>query len=273
MPAATMLLISTFIVSAFAPKLAMAARPTVYSDGLKAYQNGDLREAQASLLQVDSEKTPHAAYLLGIINEQRGQYKEAIRWYDQYAVHGSPSSALYQAARAHKAFSLVMDGQFQRAQARIAEAPAESKDVNTCLVFALAELSLGIKDHDKTSAEKAAKRYRLILDSLDPESADAMNGYGRAQLLLGDLDKSNAKAHLTLARDHFIAATKKNPLPVYFNNLGVSYFWLEDRERAKASFQEAIRRADTNSIEHRDSVKKAKDNLELLGRAAGRSGG
>lgn len=246
-----------------APAMSMAGP---FASANAAYESGDYSQAEKLLASVSYRKIPYAAFLMGMINEHTGRYATATYWFDTYASQAAHSEGLLMSARAHAAFCLVAVNEFQRAQIRLTNAPAEGNDVNASLVFALAQLNIGLKDTDKnrrlSAATGAAKRYKYIIDRLDPQNADALNGYGRAKLLLAELIGGSraVTSERTEAKNYFKRAIEQRRSPVYFNNLGVALYWLGDYAEAEKNFHLALTEPGGNDVVHAN----AKRNLLLL---------
>ncbi len=233
-----------------------------YILGLTAYEAGNLDEAKAKLLSVDASKTPHAAYMLAVIAERQGRYAEAIRNFNVFLVNEKPSSELIESAKAHRAFCLVANGEYDRAAQRIADAPTQTKLLAPSLVLAVTELKYAIAKRSTTFAQKSISRYKYVLDKHDADSPDAFNGLGRAYLLIGELDKSSSVTNYAESCSYFARAVERRTIPVYCNNYGVSLYRIGRNDEAAVQFRKSIQIADP--VKDHEVIRKAERNLRLV---------
>jgi tetratricopeptide (TPR) repeat protein len=244
------------------PLSAEGAGRSDYILGLTAYEAGDLDGAKAKLIAVDASKSPHAAYMLAVIAERQGKYADAIRNFNMFLVNAKPSNELIESAKAHRAFCLVANGEYNRAAQKLVDSPSQTKLPAPSLVFAVTELNYAIAKRSVTYAKQAIIRYRYVLDKHDAESPDALNGLGCAYLLMGELDKSSSVTNYAESCSYFARAVERRTIPVYCNNYGVSLYRIGRNDEAVTQFKKAIQIADP--AKDREVIRKAKLNLHLV---------
>ncbi len=157
--------------------------------GLAAQQTGDLSNARQNYLSALalSRDNPEALHLLGLVHEQENDRESAIRLIEQ-AIAVDPAEPIF---RLNLAAILEKDRRFDLAADHIraaVNARPRSSDLST---------QLGAIELKRDDAKKAAAAYGHAI-ALDPQNVSALAGYGRAMLLMNNIEEAKRALHAVL---------------------------------------------------------------------------
>jgi tetratricopeptide (TPR) repeat protein len=231
-----------------------------YNQGIQAFQQGDFLVSEKLLLGV-KENFPHAKYLLGLIEEKKESYLDALKYFNDFINNLNSTDDLYYAVKAHQAYCYSFSDDEKNAKILLDEIISKNiVDKNVNFITAAAALHIGEITQNDEYANDAALTYKLILDNVNPNDSDALNGYGRSYLLLFDISKKNKKTdkkYLITALHSICTAIEKRPAASFYNNLGAIYYKMDDWKSAEKSFSLALEKAGTNQLE----IEKIQKNL------------
>ena len=214
-----------------------------YNKGLRLFQQGELFDSEKLLINV-KENFPHAKYLLGLIREKKGSYEDALVYFNEFIKNLDSTDDLYFAVKAHQAYcySFLTD---ERNSKKLLDEIISKQiiDKNISFVTGAAALHLGEVTEKKEYADEAASAYQSILENVNSDDPEALNGFGRSYLLLFDISKHNkhpVNNYLTTALTSICHAIKIKPTSIYYNNLGAIYYKMGDWKTAEKYFTAAL---------------------------------
>jgi tetratricopeptide (TPR) repeat protein len=223
----------------------LGATRSPYQRGLTAFETRDFTEAEDRLGEVDPRQEPHAAFLLGVMAEQRKDYTLALARFDAFLSAASPRHDQFASAVAHRAYCLASAGRFAEAAAVCATASIDAADRTAAFLLAYADLLIASGASDpaarSSSAHRAATRFARLIATTEARNPDARNGLGLAKLSLGTPKDAAAELEAAVALD---------PRPAFLNNLGAARLALRDPAGARAAFERAAALATEGDPDH-----------------------
>ena len=211
----------------------MTFNPSIsYASAVRAYQTGNLLEAEQQLKQLlQRGKNPEASHLLGIICYQTERAPEATQHF-QLAYYAAPRNLNY---LNNYALALRATQQFDEALKRLQQAILLApKDLD--IQVNIANLLFTIERF-----EEAAQYYRR-LHRLQPKQADYREALIQALISLGN--QAHASGHYAQAETAFLEAIPLKPddAALYYN-LGNALRELGKPQQAKQYYEKALRYA------------------------------
>ena len=244
MPNKIFKLFFAFITLSLLAQKGVCNQTTDYNQGLQSFQQGDLLNAE-KLLKGVKENFPHAKYLLGLIQEKKGTYREALIYFDDFIKNLDSNDDLYFAVKAHQAYCYSFLEDEENAKQILNEIISKKIiDKNINLIIGSAELHLGADTRKDEYANEAISAYTSVLKNSDSNDPEALNGLGRSYLLLFDISKHNKTAqknYLNPALTYICQAIQIKPTAIYYNNLGAIYYKMDDWKSAENSFSIALK--------------------------------